>query len=317
MLQGLILSPMLLLVIIIVAFILIFILSGIRVLAEYERAVIFRLGRALPGVKGPGIIYVIPIIDKMVKVDLREHFFEIPRQRCITKDNAPVDVDVLIYYKVVDARDSVIKVRNFRDAAVGIAQTTLRSVIGDIVLDDVLAKREYINQVLREKLDEITGRWGVKITLVEIREIEPPAKVSEAMIRQMESERIRRAMVTEADGKRESAIKVAEGEKQAAILKAEGERQAAILKAEGEKEAMILKAEGFAIALEKIFNVAKNLDEKTMALQYLETLKALGSSPSTKFIFPVEFLSLISPLREFLQSATPTAESTSKGSSGE
>ncbi len=282
-------------------------------LAEYERAVIFRLGRALPGIKGPGIIYVIPVIDRMVKVDLREHFFDVPPQRCITKDNAPVDIDVLIYYKVINARDSVIKVRNFRDAAIGIAQTTLRSVIGDMVLDDVLAKREYINQVLREKLDEVTARWGVKITLVEIREITPPAKVTEAMIKQMESERIRRAMITEADGKRESAIKVAEGEKQAAILRAEGERQAAILKAEGERQAIILKAEGFATALEKIFNVARNLDEKTMALQYLETLKALGSGPATKYVFPVEFLSLIGPLKDFLQSVSvPGSKSSSK-----
>lgn len=314
--QDLLIDPLLAVVIIIVTILLIFILSGIKVLAEYERAVIFRLGRALPGVKGPGIIYVIPIIDRMVKVDLREHFFDVPPQRCITKDNAPVDIDVLIYYKVINARDSVIKVRNFRDAAIGIAQTTLRSVIGDMVLDDVLAKREYINQILREKLDEVTARWGVKITLVEIREITPPIKVTEAMIKQMESERIRRAMITEANGKRESAIKVAEGEKQAAILRAEGERQAAILKAEGERQAMILRSEGFAMALERIFNVARRLDQKTMALQYLETLKTLGSSPATKYVFPVEFLSLMAPLREFLQSVTATTSKSAKSSGG-
>ncbi len=284
-------------------------LSSIRVLAEYERGVIFRLGRALPGVKGPGIIFLIPIIDRLVKVDLREHFFEIPRQRCITKDNAPVDIDVLIYYKVVDARESVIKVKDFKGASVGIAQTTLRAVVGDIVLDDVLAKREYINSVLRDKLDEATERWGVKVTTVEIREIDPPKQVQDAMIKQMEAERIRRAMVTEADGKREAAIKVAEGEKQAAILKAEGKRRAMILEAEGERQASILRAEGYATALDKIYSVARNIDYKTMALQYLETLKSLGASPSTKFIFPAEFMQLIAPIREFLSGVSSSTRS--------
>jgi len=299
-LLDLLLGPLFWVIAFLLIIIVVIILSSIRVLAEYERGVIFRLGRALPGVKGPGLIFLIPIIDKLVKVDLREHFFEIPRQRCITKDNAPVDIDVLIYYKVVDARDSVIKVKDFKGASVGIAQTTLRAVVGDIVLDDVLAKREYINTVLRDKLDEATERWGVKVTTVEIREIDPPKQVQDAMIKQMEAERIRRAMVTEADGKREAAIKVAEGEKQAAILKAEGKRRAMILEAEGERQAAILKAEGYATALDKIYSIAKNLDYKTMALQYLETLKSLGASPSTKFIFPAEFMQLIAPIREFL-----------------
>lgn len=271
---------------------------AIKIVREYERLVIFRFGRCV-GERGPGLVFLIPFVEVAVKVDLREQYLEIPRQTCITKDNAPIDVDFLVYWRVMNAVDSVIQVRNFAGASQGIATTTLRAVIGDIQLDDVLARREEINRILRTKLDEVTERWGVKVTSVEIREILPPREVQEAMIRQLSAERTRRAMVTEADGKRESAIKVAEGEKQAAILKAEGQRQALILTAEGERQASILKAEGFSLALQKIFDVAKTVDSKTMSLQYLEALKALGQSPATKFIFPMEFSSLLRPFVQF------------------
>jgi len=264
---------------------------AIKIVREYQRLVVFRLGRCI-GEKGPGIVFLIPIVDRPVWVDLREQYLEIPHQTCITQDNAPISVDFLIYWKVVDAVDSVIQVKNFAGASQGISTTTLRAVIGDIILDDVLAKREHINQVLRVKLDEVTERWGVKVTAVEIREILPPRDVQEAMTRQMTAERNRRAMVLEADGKREAAIKVAEGEKQAAILRAEGDRQAAIL-----------RAEGFALALDKIFSVAKTVDAKTMSLQYLEALKALGASPATKFIFPMEFANLLKPFTQFAEKA--------------
>ena len=275
---------------------LVILLSMIRVVREYERLVVFRLGRAL-GTKGPGLVFLLPFIDKAVKVDLREQFMEIPHQVCITKDNAPIGVDFLIYWKVVDPESSVLKVGDFRRASIGIATTTLRAVIGDIMLDDVLAQREHINQVLRVKLDEVTERWGVKVTSVEIREIEPPKEIQAAMNRQMSAERNRRAMVTEADGQREAAIKVAEGEKQAAILRAEGEKQSSILRAEGERAAQALRAEGYAVALQHIFGIAQQLDPNTMTLQYLETLKRLGESPATKFIFPLEFASLLGTLR--------------------
>ena len=265
-----------------------FLASSIKIIREYERVIVFRLGRCI-GAKGPGVIFIVPIIDVPVKVDLRERYLQITHQTCITKDNAPVDIDFIIYFKVVDPVQSVLNVQNFEGAAMGIATTTLRAVVGDILLDDVLAKREEINNTLRVKLDEVTERWGVKVTGVEIREILPPKEVQDAMVRQMSAERNRRAMVTEADGKRESAILVAEGEKQASILKAEGERQAAIL-----------KAEGYAMALKKIFDVAKEVDVKTMALQYLETLKALGESPATKFILPMEFTKIIEPISKFV-----------------
>lgn len=209
---------------------------------------------------------------------------EVPQQTCITKDNAPISVDFLIYWKVVDPERSVLQVGNFAAASQGIATTTLRAVIGDITLDEVLAQRERINNALRSKLDEVTERWGVKITAVEIREIVPPRDVQEAMNRQMSAERNRRALVTEADGKREAAIAMAQGEKEAAILRAEGLKQSAILEAEGLKQSQVLKAEGFALALQTIFNVARQVDSNTMLLQYLEALKALGASPSTKYL---------------------------------
>ncbi len=255
--------------------------SAIKIVPEFKRIVILRLGRFV-GAKGPGLVFRIPIIDQIIWIDLRENYFDVPHQTCITKDNAPTDIDFIVYYKVVDPTASVLNVADFRGAALGIATTTLRAVIGEMMLDEVLAKRDEINNILRVKLDEVTERWGVKITNVEIREILPPKSVQEAMIKQMAAERNRRAMVTEAEGKKEAAIKVAEGEKQAAILRAEGERQA-----------QILKAEGYAIALKTVNEVAKELDEKTMKLQYLDGLKIIGTSEATKFLIPVELMEIV------------------------
>jgi regulator of protease activity HflC (stomatin/prohibitin superfamily) len=269
-----------------------FLATAIRIVQEYERLVVFRLGRCV-GERGPGLVILIPFIERGVKVDLREQVREIPHQTSITLDNAPIAIDFIWYYKVVDAMQSVIQVGNFEVAAQGMATTTLRSVIGAIALDDVLSQRDHINQTLRVKLDEVTERWGVKVTNVEIREIIPPKEVQEAMNRQMTAERVRRAVVTESTGQREAAINVAEGEKQAAILKAEGEKQANILVAEGEREAQRLRAEGFSTALDKIYGIAQTVDQKTMTLQYFDTLKELGMSPATKYIFPMEFTSLL------------------------
>jgi regulator of protease activity HflC (stomatin/prohibitin superfamily) len=270
--------------------------SAIRIVQEYERLVVFRLGRAV-GEKGPGLVLLIPFIDRGVKVDLREQVREIPHQTSITKDNAPIAIDFLWYYKVLHAGDSVLQVGNFEAAAQGMATTTLRSVIGGIPLDDVLSQREHINQLLRTRLDEVTERWGVKVTNVEIREIIPPREVQEAMNRQMTAERVRRAVVTESTGTREAAVNVAEGEKSANVLRAEGQKQANILVAEGEKQAQLLRAEGFSAALKEIYAAAASIDQKTMTLQYFETLKSMGASPATKFIFPLEFTSLIGGLR--------------------
>lgn len=273
--------------------------QALRIVREYQRLMVFRLGRAI-GAKGPGLVFLIPFIDKGVMVDLRELYLEIPHQSAITEDNASISIDFIVFYRVVDAVMSVIEVGNFAGAAQNIAATTLRSVVGDMSLDDVLAKREQMNEILRTKLDEVTERWGVKVTNVEIREIIPPPMVQEAMTRQMSAERTRRAVVTEADGAKQASITVAEGNKQAAILNAEGDRQAAIL-----------RAEGFALALTKIYEAARSIDANTMSLQYLETLKQIGASPSTKFVIPMEFSNLLSGLSSL------TGKSFGNGAAGE
>jgi regulator of protease activity HflC (stomatin/prohibitin superfamily) len=269
---------------------------SVRVVQQYEQLVVFRLGKTNEAmVRAPGLRFLIPIVDRPVKVDMREQFIEVPSQTTITKDNAPISVDFLIYWRISGALRSVVNVQNFPGALQGVATTTLRAVIGDILLDDVLSKREQINEVLRTKLDEVTERWGGKITTVEIREITPPRDVQDAMNRQLSAERTRRAVITESEGARQSAINVAEGQKQSEILKAEGERQAAIL-----------KAEGFSQALERIYSAAHLVDDKTLTLQYLEALKALGASPSTKFVIPTEFVDLAQKIGGYVQSATVT-----------
>jgi regulator of protease activity HflC (stomatin/prohibitin superfamily) len=268
---------------------------AIRIVPEYRRLVVFRLGRCI-GPKGPGLIFLIPFVDKGRVVDLREVFFDVPPQTCITADNASVSIDFLVYDKVIDPVRSVLEVENFTGAARGLAITTLRAVVGAMVLDDVLSKRDEINKVLHEKLDTVTDRWGIRVMAVEIREVIPPRAIEEAMTRQMAAERNRRATVTEADGKREAAVMVAEGEKQAIILRAEGERQSTILQSEGDRQAAILRAEGFALALDEIFKVAQWVDSKTLTLQYLEALKALGAGAATKFVIPMEFVNLAQSL---------------------
>ncbi len=265
---------------------LVLVTMSVRIIPEYRRLVIFRIGRLL-GSKGPGILFLIPFVDRGVMVDLREVFFDVPPQTCITADNASVSIDFLVYDKVIDPERSVLEVEDFTGAARGLAITTLRAVVGAMDLDDVLSKRDDINRILHEKLDDVTDRWGIRVMAVEIREVVPPRAVEEAMTRQMAAERDRRAVVAQAQGKREATINVAEGDKRAEVLKAEGDRQAAIL-----------RAEGFALALNEIYKVAQGIDSKTLTLQYLEALKALGEGDATKFIIPSEFVNLARPLAE-------------------
>jgi regulator of protease activity HflC (stomatin/prohibitin superfamily) len=273
------------------AVVLVFLYASIKIVNQYERLLVFTLGRTSPNaIKGPGWVFVVPIVQRGVRVDLRERFIEVPSQTNITRDNAPISIDFLIYWRIVEPYKSVVEVQNFEGALQNIATTTLRAVIGDILLDDVLSKREQINEVLRVKLDEVTERWGGKVTTVEIREITPPRDVQDAMNRQLSAERTRRAVITESEGTRQAQINVAEGQKQSEILKAEGDRQAAIL-----------RAEGFSEALTRIFGAARGIDQKTMALQYLEALKALGASPSTKFVIPTEFTRLLEPISHFVE----------------
>src|SRR5213592_1456580 len=247
----------------------------VHIVPEYQRLIVFRLG-SFEKTAGPGIVLLLPPPVQSVAqtVDLREFVVEIPQQTCITKDNAPISIDFLIYQKVVDPKDSFLNIQNFRQAIQGIATTTLRAVVGNIPLDDVLAKREQSNEELRVKLDDITHRWGVKVTNVEIKELTPPRDVQEAMNRQLTAERTRRAVVTEAEGKKASQILVADGARQAAIL----------------------RAEGFALAISTINAQAMTADAKTMTLQYFDALKQLGASPSTKFIIPTEFTNLAAPI---------------------
>src|SRR2546425_2799312 len=276
--NGLIIFGILVLIVLVIC------AKALKVVREYQRIVLFRLGRAI-GLRGPGLVIIFPIIDRAVWVDLREQYLEIPKQTAITKDNAAINIDFIIFYKVVDATMSVLQVQNFAGAAQNIAATTLRSVVGDMTLDEVLSKRDQMNQVLQVKLDEVTERWGVKVGNVEVREIVPPPNVQDAMTRQMSAERSRRAVVTEAEGSKQAAVTVAEGQKQAAILSAEGDRQAAIL-----------RAEGFALALSKIFEVAQTVDQNTMRLQYLEALKTIGRSDSTKIVLPLDLADVVSGL---------------------
>ena len=271
-------------VVAIILLVLLFLYLSVRVVQQYEKMVVFRLGRTNEGlVRDPGLRFLIPIIDRPVKVDVREQFIEVPSQTTITRDNAPINVDFLIYWRIVDPLKSIVNVAYFAGALQGVATTTLRAVIGDILLDEVLSRREQINEVLRIKLDEVTERWGGKVTTVEIREIMPPRDVQDAMNRQLSAERTRRAVITESEGRRQSEINIAEGAKQAAILTAEGERQAQILRAEGTRQSQILNAEGFGQALTRIYESASAIDQKTMLLQYLEALKRIGGAhpPST------------------------------------
>ena len=268
----------------------------IKFLKDYQRIARFKWGN-FEGMKGPGRTFTFPIIHGWVKLDLRTEVIDIPRQTNITKDNAPIDIDFLIYLRVMaeEASKAILEVENYRQAVIGLAITTLRAVVGEMTVDEVLSQREKINTTLRTKLDDETARWGIKVTNVEIKTIEPDRDIQEAMNKQMSAERIRRAVIIEAEGSRQSAITVAEGEKQAAILKAQGHRESEILTAEGDQQAAALRAEGFKLALEKIQSIAKDISANTMSLQYFETLKSIGQGESTKYIFPLEFTNLLKP----------------------
>ncbi|MDE2780636.1 MAG: SPFH/Band 7/PHB domain protein [Chloroflexota bacterium] len=272
--------------------------TGIVIVQQQERMVVQRFGR-FDRVVGPGFRFLVPIIFNGTKVGIWERTQRVPTQKYITTDNVVVDMDFVIYYQVLPDEDNprraVLDVQDFEIAVVNLAVAELRSIIGNITLADALAERERIQSQLQMALDENTGRWGVKVRNVAINEIDPPPGVKQAMEREKSAAAIKTAEITESEGQRQAQINRAEGEKQSAILQAEGNRQAAILEAEGDQQATVLRAQGFSTALERIYNVANNVDAKTMSLQYFDTLKSLGSSPSTKFIFPMEFTSMLSP----------------------
>ena len=265
------------------------------VIRQYERGVKFRLGRYV-GTKSPGLTLLIPIIDRIQKVDMREAVIDEPPQTAISKDNALVDVDFVVFMQVSDAEAAVINVRSYVAAVRNLATTTLRAVIGEMEVEEVLSKRDSINQRLQVKISEETIRWGVEVKAVEIREVRPQRDIQEAMTRLLTADRTKRSEITESEGQRQSAINVAEGRKQAAILEAEGARESSILRAEGDRQAAILTAEGFSIGLDRIFESARRVDANTMGLQYLEMMKSLGEGASTKWIIPMDLASVASTL---------------------
>ena len=276
----------------------------IYVIPQSHCAIVERFGR-FSRVQKAGIRFKIPLIERLIDLDpwgetankdgwiieLTEQQTDTPARQCHTKDNVTVTANASIYWRIVDPLSSLINVADFAGALQGVATTTLRAVAGDMLLDDVLSKRDQVNDVLRVKLGEQTERWGGKVTTVEIRELVPPPDVQASMNRVLTAERTRRAVITESEGARQSKINVAEGEKQSAILTAEGRRQAAIL-----------EAEGYSQALTRIFEAARNIDDRTMTLQYFEALKELGQGESTKYVIPLELTDLARRLGNFIDS---------------
>ena len=267
----------------------------ISVVKQYERAVIFRLGRYV-GTRGPGLVILVPFVDRGTKVDMRELVLDEPAQSSITQDNALVDIDFVVYMRVVDAEAAVINVQSYLRAVRNLATTTLRAVIGDITVEEVLSERETINRRLQVKMAEEVTRWGVEVKAIEIREITPQHDIQDAMTRLLTADRTKRSEITESEGQRQSAINVAEGNKRSAILEAEGSKESQVLRAQGAREAAILNAEGFSIGLQRIYETASGVDGNTMALQYLEMMKQLGAGDSTKWIIPMDLAQVAGPM---------------------
>ncbi len=243
-----------LIVVLVVAVIILF--RSLRIIRQFERGVVERLGKYNETLQ-PGLKFLVPFIDNLaVRVDMRETVLDIEPQPVITMDNVAVTVDAVVYYYVADAKARTYEVANFGMAVSKLAQTNIRNVIGEMSLDETLTSRERINAALRETLDEATDKWGVKVTRVEVKEIEPPRDIADAMSKQMKAEREKRGIILEAEAYREKQILEAEGDKQNAILKAEGNRQREILEAEGDRQAAILRAEGEAKAIEEVSNAA-------------------------------------------------------------
>ena len=287
------------LVILVIIILLVALSSGIRIVQPYEQGVYMRLGRFVR-ILNQGFNYVTPLVSQVVKLDLRTMVLDVPRQEVITKDNSPTNVDAIIYTKVIDPSKAFFQVQNFRSATVYLAQTTLRSIIGDMELDEILSNRERINVHLRDVLDEATDKWGVKVEAVEIREVDPAPKVKMAMEEQTSAERLRRAAILKADGSKKAAILEAEGSKRARILQAEGVRQSKMLEAEGERMAIILNAQGEAQRLRILSVGASVLDSKALTVLSLDTMKTLGMGASTKWILPFELTKLVQGVSEYL-----------------
>ena len=295
--------------IILVAMVIVVLFAVIRQVEQYETAVRLRLGK-YHDMLNPGWNFVIPFLDQAIMVDLRTQVLDVPRQEVITKDNSPTMVDAVIYFRVADGKRAILEVSSYRQAIINMAQTTLRAVIGDMELDQVLSNRDRINHGLRDRLDVETDKWGVKVENVEIREVDPSPNVKQAMEDQTAAERNRRANILRADGEKRAAILNAEGDKQSRILEAEGLRQAQILEAQGQRTARILEQQGEAQGLRIISMGAAAMDSKALTVMSLDTLKQLGAGASTKFVLPFELTKLMEGAAEYVGAsrATPDKE---------
>ncbi len=289
--------------IVVIVAVIVVITSGVKIVQPYEQAIYMRLGKFVR-VLNQGLNVVCPLINQVVKLDLRTEVLDVPKQEVITKDNSPVQVDAVIYIKVTDPKNAFFEVTNYRWATVNLAQTTLRSIIGEMELDQILSSRERINVSLRDILDENTDKWGVKIEAVEIREVDPARKVKDSMEEQTSAERKRRAAILEADGQKRAAILEAEGKKKSMILEAEGLRQSMILEAEGKRLATILEGQGEAQRLRILSVGAASMDSKAMSVLSMETLQEVGKGESSKFFFPMELTRLVDGISDYIGSAS-------------
>lgn len=293
---------LLVLAIILMFAIVVSVFSGVKIVQPYEQAVYMRLGKYVR-ILNQGLNFVCPLINQVVKLDLRTEVMDVPKQEVITKDNSPVFVDAIIYIKVTDPKNAFFEVTNYRLATVNLAQTTLRSVIGQMELDQILSNRENINVQLRDTLDENTDKWGVRVENVEIKEVDPAPKVKASMEEQTSAERKRRAAILEADGQRTAMILSAEGKKKSQVLEAEGERKSMILKAEGKRTATILEAQGEAQKLRIMSVGAASMDAKALSVLSMDTLKAVGDGQASKIYLPLEITRLMDGISEYVGSA--------------
>lgn len=277
-------------------------LSGVKIVQPYEQGIYMRLGKFVR-VLNQGLNFVCPLINEVVKLDLRTEVLDVPKQEVITKDNSPVGVDAIIYIKVTDPKSAFFEVTDYRLATVNLAQTTLRSIIGEMELDQILSSRERINASLRDILDENTDKWGVKIEAVEIKEVDPARKVKDSMEEQTSAERKRRAAILEADGQKRAAILEAEGKKKSMILEAEGARQSMILEAEGKRLATILEGQGEAQKLRIMSVGAATMDSKALSVISMQTIQKVGEGESSKIFFPMELTRLVDGISDYVGSA--------------
>ncbi|MBW6518738.1 MAG: hypothetical protein K0A89_09590 [ANME-2 cluster archaeon] len=292
--------------IITVALILIFI-SGVTIIQPYEQGLWVVLGRYNRRLN-PGFNWVYPLISEVIRLDLRTQVLDVPRQEVITKDNSPTNVDAIVYIRVIDPEKAYFEVVNYHIATVSLAQTTLRSVVGDMELDEILYNRDFINTKLRDILDEATDAWGVKVEAVEIREVDPVGTVKEAMEEQTSAERKRRAAILIADGQKKAAILEAEGSKQSRILNAEGVRQSKILEAEGERVSRILVAQGESQSLRILSVGAVPLDKKAISVLSMNMMTKMAEGQATKIIFPMEISKMLNQVSQYLGASSEVPE---------